>query len=187
MNHSIVMEVDQPFSSADQLEYLQLSPNKESGIENEGPTSSILSASGFALMNSLMFPFGIHSDTITNSFSAITTPINGRTFGCRRDFHITASLQNFNTQRCQYGAWRDRAVLVTYIDDLLQHVIRVYPDHFHSDVATGTSALPNICISAPIERNTHSTAVDHNLKNARNDGMVTACPIQQSKISLLGK
>ena len=78
-------------------------------------------------------------------------------------------------------------MLVTYVDDLLQHVIRVYPDHFHSDVATGTSAFPHVRISAPVERNTCSTAVDHNLKSARNDGVVTACPIQQSKISLLGK
>ena len=78
-------------------------------------------------------------------------------------------------------------MLVTYINDLLQHVIRVHPDHFHSDVTTGTSALPHVCISAPVERNTCSTAVDHNLKSARNDGVVTACPIQQSKTSLSGK
>ena len=76
---------------------------------------------------------------------------------------------------------------VTYVDNLLQYIIRVHPDNFHSDVKTGASALPHVRISAPVERNACSLAVDHDLESARNDSVVTACPIQQSKISLLSK
>ena len=46
-----------------------------------------------SLTNPLIFPFGIHSDTITNSVSVIDTPMSGSTFGCRRAFHNTNSLQ----------------------------------------------------------------------------------------------
>jgi len=41
-----------------------------------------------------MFPFTIQSDIIANRVSDIVMPTSGRTFGCRRNFHITTSLQN---------------------------------------------------------------------------------------------
>ena len=45
-------------------------------------------------MNWLTFPFGIHSDTIANRVSVISTPNSGNTFGWLRAFHVKNSLQN---------------------------------------------------------------------------------------------
>ena len=61
------------------------------------PTSSNRSSSGCVFTNSLMFLSTIHSYTIAKWISVIVTPISGCTFGCRSDFHITASLQNLYT------------------------------------------------------------------------------------------
>ena len=81
--HSITVKVYQSLSSVHQLENLQVSKIEGSRVEaNGGPTSPSLSASGCALMNSLIFPFAIHIDTIAKRVSDITTPINGRMFGC---------------------------------------------------------------------------------------------------------
>ena len=52
-------------------------------------------------MNSLMFPFTIHSDTISNWELLIVTPTSGSTFGWRRAFHVTTSLQNLYTGQHQ--------------------------------------------------------------------------------------
>ena len=49
-----------------------------------------------------MFPFIIQSEIIANLVLDIVTPISGRTFGCRRNFHITTSLQNLCTALCQW-------------------------------------------------------------------------------------
>ena len=49
-----------------------------------------------------MFPFTIQSEIIANRVSDIVTPTSGRTFGCRRNFHITTSLQNLCTALCQW-------------------------------------------------------------------------------------
>jgi hypothetical protein len=48
-----------------------------------------------------MFPFDIHSDTIASLVSDITTPRRGNTFGWRRAFHGTNSLQNLCTVHSQ--------------------------------------------------------------------------------------
>ena len=47
-----------------------------------------------ARVNSLIFPFTIHSDTITNWVLPIITPCSGKTFGWLRAFHLITSLQN---------------------------------------------------------------------------------------------
>ena len=52
-------------------------------------------------MNSFIFPFSIHSDTITNCPSSIVTPRSGSTFGWLRAFHLIASLQNLYTNHPQ--------------------------------------------------------------------------------------
>ena len=48
---------------------------------NEKHTSPNRSALIFLSENSLMVPFTIHSDTITNRLSVIVTPNSGSTFG----------------------------------------------------------------------------------------------------------
>ena len=73
------------------------------------PTSLSRSASGCAFTKSLMFPFTIHSDTISNRASVIVTPISGNTFGCRRFFHATTSLQRICEGPGQrIGMWKER-------------------------------------------------------------------------------
>ena len=67
---------------------------------NRKPTSSNRFASGFPFTKLLMFPFAIQSDIIANWVSDIVTPISGKTFGCRRAFHVTTSLQNLCTGPC---------------------------------------------------------------------------------------
>ena len=57
---------------------LNASEDEES---NETHTSSNRSASGRAFTNPLMFPFFIHSDTITNRSSVTVVPNNDSTFG----------------------------------------------------------------------------------------------------------
>ena len=59
-----------------------------------GPTRSIRFASGFISVNALIVPSSIQSETDKHFSVVIITPINGRTFGCRRYLQITASLQN---------------------------------------------------------------------------------------------
>ena len=72
-------------------------------------TSPSLSTSGCAFTKSLMFPFAIHSDTISNRVSVIVTPISGRTFGCRRVFHVTTSLQNLCPRPSQHAyMWNEQ-------------------------------------------------------------------------------
>jgi len=70
-------------------------------------TSSSRFASGYDFTKSLMFPLTTQSDTIANWVSDVVTPISGRTFGCRSVFHVTTSLQNLYTVRCQCTDMRE--------------------------------------------------------------------------------
>lgn len=62
----------------------------------QNPTSSKRFASWWLSINSLMFPFFIHSDVIAKREMelSIVTPNKGSTFGWRRIFQVTTSLQN---------------------------------------------------------------------------------------------
>ena len=93
MDHPLAVDVYQPSSGIDQLERYSAT-HEDSETWSEELTSPSRSSSGFPFTNSLMFPFSIHSDTIARWNSFIITPNSGRTFGCRRAFHATASLQN---------------------------------------------------------------------------------------------
>lgn len=59
---------------------------------NEKLTSWNRFASGCVSINVLMLPLVIHSDTMTNRLSVMTTPISSNTLGCLRDFHVITSL-----------------------------------------------------------------------------------------------
>ena len=101
--HPLVMNVDQPSSGVSQLNVLydrQLVCGEDSKTSSERPTSSIRFTFGCTFTKSLTFPFTIQSDTTAKWFSDIVTPINGSTFGCRRVFHVTTSLQNLYKGFC---------------------------------------------------------------------------------------
>jgi len=95
MDHTLAMHIDQALCDIAQLWEPQSSVTcEECRSLNRERTSSNRFASRCAATNWFMFPFGIHSDTIENSVSVIITPRSGNTFGCRRAFHDTNSLQN---------------------------------------------------------------------------------------------
>ena len=95
MNHPLRVHMVQAFRDICQLlGPWSWSTAEETGTLNGEHTRSNRFASGCSVINSLMLPFAIHSDTIANRFSVMITPINGSTFGCRRDFQVMTSLQN---------------------------------------------------------------------------------------------
>ena len=96
MDHSLTMHMDQAPRGTSQLPKSQRSTISK-GVRslNGEHTSSNRFAPRCAVTYSLMFPCSIHPDTIANLFSAITTPIKGNRFGCRRALHVMTSLQNF--------------------------------------------------------------------------------------------
>jgi len=89
-----IVNVDQPLPDTCQLE--------SCAICNEARTTRLWmkltipcrSTSVCVFTKSLMFPFPIQSEIIANRVSDIVAPVSDRTFGCRRYFHITTSLQN---------------------------------------------------------------------------------------------
>ena len=102
MDHSLVVNVNQPPSNTFQLEvFVAVNGARTEKSQREGPTSVIRFTSGRALTKSPIFPFTIQSDIIANWFLDIATPMSDRTFGCRSDFHSTTSLQNVCTRGCQ--------------------------------------------------------------------------------------
>lgn len=80
VDHVLVVHVDEPLDDVLQLEQ----PHPSSAL-SENPeemhTRSSRFTSGRLLTYSTMFPFLIHSDTITNLPPAMVTPINCDTFG----------------------------------------------------------------------------------------------------------
>ena len=138
-------------------------------------------------MNSLIFPFAIQCDTIANRFSDIITPTSGRMFGCRRDFHITASLQNFCAKYCQRGARRNEVAPVTHVEDLLRCVSQKSLDDLYSDLSTAVFPLPHLCIPTPIGRVFGWIVVYLNHEGSRNNCMLAACPVQQPERFLSGR
>jgi len=99
MYHRLTVHVYKPPSDISELSEGIISGRR--GRQEQDLTSSNRFASLCALTNSLMFPFPIHSDTIANWELLIVTPNNGSTFGWRRAFHVTTSLQNLYVGRHQ--------------------------------------------------------------------------------------
>ena len=96
MYHFLVVHVHQSPSNVFELSEVMVS-NGHSHQQGHHHTSSNRFASLCALMNSLIFPFSIHSETIANWSLLIVIPRNGSTFGWRRASHVTTSLQNLYT------------------------------------------------------------------------------------------
>ena len=82
-------------------------------------TSFNRSAVTSTFTNSVMLPFVIQSDIITNRFSDIVTPNSGNTFGWRRAFHITTSLQNLCAGHDRFVDTGDK-LRVTHFSDPLK-------------------------------------------------------------------
>jgi len=101
MYHCLTVHINQPPDDIFELSGAVVSNSCRQ--QEKEVTSSNRFASRCALTNSLMFPFVIHADTIANLESPIVTPNSGSTFGWRRAFHVTTSLQNVYTGQHQLG------------------------------------------------------------------------------------
>ena len=84
-----------------------------------------------------MLPFGIHFETIANRVPDVITPSSSRTFGWRRAFHVTNSLQNL----CMSQSAHRNAVLrmgtwgpVTHMGNLSQVFACVYLQDLDRDL-----------------------------------------------------
>ena len=81
MDHAPTVHVDQSPRDVTQLEEPHGSQRQVRVIGvNGGFTSSNRFTSQCISTNWLIFPFGIHSDTMAKRFSVIITPSNGNTF-----------------------------------------------------------------------------------------------------------
>ena len=108
MYHSLAVHVYQPPGDVFELSEAIVSNGCDQSLE-QNPTSSGRFASLLALINSLMFPFTIHSDAIAKWRASIVTPNRCSTFGWRRAFHVTTSLQNlYNSQRQQVNTFSNK-------------------------------------------------------------------------------
>ena len=94
------------------------------------------------LMNSLISPFSIHSDTITNCLSSIVTPKSGNTFGWLRAFHLMASLQNL----CAIAVSQPTLMFqMTYLSNYVQVTCQVYPQDLCRDSSALIITHPHVC------------------------------------------
>ena len=131
MDHTLIVHIDQAPCNIAQL-HEPYSRQREYRSLNRERTSSNRFASGCAATNWVMFPFGIHSDTIENSVSVIITPRSGNTFGCRRAFHVTNSLQNICTvhghrfsDRARNKEYDQRPTRVIFCGSLAAYVLNI--------------------------------------------------------------
>ena len=156
MNDSTFVDVDQTPSGVSQLDessdHMNLKQRERSG---EKHTSFNRSASGFASTNSLRFPLTIQTEIMANLVSVIVTPISGRTLGCRRVFHVMASLQNLYTGDPQCSGSRRvhhrQLTPITFPKSLFENVLMTFtatsrPRYcpFH------TSAYPPLYSALPV-------------------------------------
>ena len=96
-----------------------------------------------------MFPFFIHSDTITNWVPVILAPNSGITFGWRRVFHIMTSTQNLYMGRGQPADKHEKSN-ATHMANLLQVTCRVCPQDLDCNVLAIRLAHPHVGIPATI-------------------------------------
>jgi len=123
---------------------------------NKKPTSSSRFASGHAFTKLLMFPFAIQSDIIANRVSDIVTPMRGRTFGCRRAFHTTASLQNLCMQsvisiRARGTDHIQQLTPITLCNSLFEYILMTFTATSRPQCSPfHTSANPPLYIALPV-------------------------------------
>ena len=115
-------------------------------------------------MNSLILPFSIHSDTITNCLSSIVTPRRGNTFGWLRAFHLIASLQNLCVGCGQLCSLVDAQA--THPSNFGQVTRQVYPQNLGCDSPASMTTHPHICTAASVLRDFQSVVAKRDLKRS---------------------
>jgi len=97
-----------------------------------------------------MFPFAIHSDTIANWELLIVTPNSDSTFGWRRVFHVTTSLQNLYVGKVSWPTQTFGNTVGTHGCHFVKVARRVNPQHFNCNVATSVFTPPHVGVPATI-------------------------------------
>jgi hypothetical protein len=94
VNKIHAVKVFYSFRTVDKLRGLSVPAHHHEELSR---TNCIRSES-LCLIYSIMFPFGIHSETMVSLASGVSsqrqTPMSSKTFGCFNDFHNITSLQN---------------------------------------------------------------------------------------------
>ena len=108
-----------------------------------------------------MFPFVIHSETMTNRVPVIVTPNNGSTFGWQRAFHVTTSLQNLCMGHGKLADARDESG-ATNFSDLFEVARLIYLQNLGYNVPAVMLALPHVRESTMTERNIHWVVTKRN-------------------------
>ena len=134
-------------------------------------------------MNSMMFPFSIHSDTITNWFSYIVTPSKANTFGWLMAFHLIASLQNLCVGCDQLiNAHSQGGVQATYPSDFAEITCQVHPQDLGCDSLALKITYPHVRKPAFVLRDTQSVVTKWYLERFWKQGPATAHIAQSSQM-----
>ena len=115
-------------------------------------------------MNSLIVPFSIHSETITNCPSSIVTPRSGNTFGWFKAFHLIASLQNLCTITVSQPTLTFK---VTHSLNFVQVACQVYPQGLGCDSPALMLTHPHVCEPAAVLWGLESIETKGDLEGAR--------------------
>ena len=107
-------------------------------------TSSNRSTFRLSSMNSLIFPLSIHSETIAKLRWPIITPNSGSTFGWRRDFQVTTSLQNLYHDKHQLTDKCSSTNYGTHPHDLPGVTTGKNPQPLDGNITTIVFAFPDI-------------------------------------------
>ena len=101
-------------------------------------------------MNSLIFPFTIHSDAIVSWQSPIANPNNGSTFGWRRVFHIKTSRKNLYIDQHQLASTHIQRAVGTHARDLTKPTGD--PQNLDCNMATSVFTLPHVGVLTVVQR-----------------------------------
>ena len=129
----------------------------------------------------MIFPLTIHSETIAKRFSPIVTPNSGSTFGWRRVFHVTTSLQNvcvitaiISSPIHTFGKPR----VATHTCNLIKIACRVYFQNLDCDLATLIFTHPHISIPAAVQCLLRSVKTKRDLEWTRKQSTATTYPAE---------
>ena len=133
-------------------------------------------------MNSLIFPFVIHSDTMTNWSLAIVTPRSGKTFGRLRVFHLITSLQNpYMSQSQPANASILHDMQTAYPSNLGEVTRRIHPQNLGCDPPTLIIAHPHVRVPASVPRDLQSVIAERDLEGSRKQGLAIAYMAQSTQ------
>ena len=163
MHHCLTVHIYQSPSNIFELPEAILLATGSVSERNKNPTSASRFASQCALINSLMFPLTIHSDTIVNWLLFIVTPKRDNTFRWRRAFHVTTSLQNLYMVSVSRSTCALQEIAWAHPCNLDKVACHVYLQHLDCNVPPLVFTFPYFSKPAMIQRGIHSVVAKWDL------------------------